>query len=245
MKFPIGLQPYTIREQLADDYLGSLQKVAEIGYKGIELGPPTTMTTNRLKEHLDDLGLQVIGSHADLSTLTTDLNSLIDYLHIVGGSYITHSSKFGSKQEVLESASLFNQIGEKCRERGIQFLYHNHNWEFKKFDNEYALDILLNETDPNLVQLELDTYWVQRAGEDPVEYLRKLTNRCPLLHIKDMEPGEEQFFAEIGEGILHFQDIFKVAEEIGTKWLVVEQDLCRRPPFESIEISYNNLQKMI
>lgn len=92
--------------------------------------------------------------------------------------------------------------------------------------------------------MELDTYWVKRGGEDPVEYIRKLENRLPLLHIKDMESGEEQFFAEIGDGILDFPAIAQAAEASGTKWLVVEQDLCRRPPFESLAISYRNLKQM-
>lgn len=244
MKFPIGLQPYTIRHELEKDYLGSLKKVAEIGYKGIELGPTELMTTKELKKHLDDYGLQVIGCHADLESLTNEFDELIDYLHYVGGSYLSHSSKFDSRQSVLESALVFNKIGEACKKQGVQFLYHNHNWEFTKFDGEYALDILLNETNPEYVKVELDTYWVMRGGEDPVDYLRKLENRCPLLHIKDMEAGEEQFFAEIGEGCLDFVEIAKMAKAVGTQWFVVEQDLCRRSPFESIKISYENLRKL-
>ncbi|PZE22272.1 sugar phosphate isomerase/epimerase family protein [Paenibacillus xerothermodurans] len=243
-KFPVALQPYTIRDELSQDYLGSLEKVAAIGYRGIELGPPEDMSVPELKAHLDRLGLQVISSHASLDALTNQLDALIDYLQQVGGTYAAHSSRFESKQQVLDSAAAFNRIGERCREHGIQFLYHNHNWEFVKFDGAYALDILLRETDPDLVKMELDTYWVKRGGEDPAEYLRKLCNRCPLLHIKDMEPGEEQFFAEIGEGVLDFNGIFQAAEEAGTEWLVVEQDRCRRPAFESIAISYNNLHAL-
>jgi sugar phosphate isomerase/epimerase len=106
------------------------------------------------------------------------------------------------------------------------------------------LDILLRETDPELVKMEMDTYWIKRGGEDPAAYLSKLQNRCPLLHIKDMEAGEEQFFAEIGEGILDFTKISKAAEAIGTQWLVVEQDQSRRDPFESLAISYRNLHHL-
>ncbi|NOU94339.1 TIM barrel protein [Paenibacillus sp. LMG 31456] len=245
MKFPVAVQPYTIREEMKQDYLGSLEKVAEIGYHGIELGPPPEgMTIGQQKGHLERLGLQVISAHARIDVLTDGLDALIDYLQEVGGGWIAHSSRFDSKQAVIESAALFNRIGESCRQRGIQFLYHNHNWEFTRYDGEYAYDILLRETDPELVKMELDTYWVKRGGEDPADYLRKLSNRCPLLHIKDMEPGEEQFFAEIGEGVLDFPDIVKAAKEIGTNWLVVEQDGSRRSPFESLEISFTNLRKM-
>jgi sugar phosphate isomerase/epimerase len=245
-KFPIAIQPYTIREQLASDYVGSLEKVAKIGYQGIELGmPPEGMTIAEQSALLNRLGLQVINTWGGFNSLDFDTEQLADYLDDVGGKYVTVSLLFnGTKEDVLKKAEAMNRIGETLRKRGKQFLYHNHDWEFKKVQDEYIFDLLLRETDPEYVKLEIDTYWVKRGGEDPAAYLSKLHNRCPLLHIKDMEPGEEQFFAEIGEGILDFTEIAKVAEEVGTEWLVVEQDQSRRDPFESLEISYRNLRKL-
>jgi sugar phosphate isomerase/epimerase len=241
--FPIALQPYTVRDELASDYFGTLSRIAEIGYQGVELGPPPAGTSiDTLKQHLERIGLQVIGAHAGLAQLTDGFEELAAYLHEVGGKYVAISYRFGSRQEVLEAAQQFEQIGRRCHEAGLQFLYHNHNWEFTRFDGQYALDILLEAASPHLLQMELDTYWVQRGGADPVAYLRKLHGRCPLLHIKDMEPGEEQFFAEIGEGTLDWGAILREAEAAGTEWLVVEQDRCRRPVFESIAISYRNLK---
>ena len=126
MKFPIALQPYTIRDELQKDYLGSLTKVAEIGYQGVELGPPPAgISIAQFKQHLDQIGLQVIGSHARIEQLTNDLDAQIDYLHEVGGRYIVLSYRFDSRQQVLEAAERFNQIGANCRSRGVQFLYHN------------------------------------------------------------------------------------------------------------------------
>jgi sugar phosphate isomerase/epimerase len=245
MKFPVALQAYTVRDELDKDYLGTLAKVAEVGYRGIEIGPPPEgISVAEFKNYMNGIGLQVIGAHAGLEQLTTGLAAQVEYLHQVGGANLALSQRFDSRQQVLESAELFNHIGENCRQAGIQFLYHNHNWEFVRFDSEYAYDILLGATDPDLVKMELDVYWVKRGGAEPVDYLRKLHGRCPLLHVKDMEGGEEQFFAEVGEGILDFDAILREAAEAGTEWLVVEQDLCRRPVFESIAISYRNLQKM-
>jgi sugar phosphate isomerase/epimerase len=126
----------------------------------------------------------------------------------------------------------------------IAFLYHNHHHEFTQYDGERVLDILARETDPNLVMFELDTYWVRRGGEDPAEYLRRLQKRCPLLHIKDMEPGPEQFFAEVGEGVLDFAGILRAAQDAEVQWLIVEQDESRRAIFDSIAISYRNLKMM-
>ncbi|WP_052487303.1 sugar phosphate isomerase/epimerase family protein [Gordoniibacillus kamchatkensis] len=245
-RFPVAVQPYTIREALAQDYAGSLERVAAIGYKGIELGPPPEgMTVSAQKALLDRLGLRVIGTHAGFDTLDFDPDEIADYLEETdGGKFVTISLRFGSRQDVIEQARKMNGIGEKFRRRGITFLYHNHDWEFAKFDGEYILDILLRETDPELVQTELDTYWIKKGGEDPAAYLSKLKGRAPLLHVKDMEAGDERFFAEIGEGIIDFAEVAGVAEQIGVQWLVVEQDLCRRDPFESLKISYGNLLKL-
>ncbi|MFC4812722.1 sugar phosphate isomerase/epimerase family protein [Paenibacillus sp. GCM10023250] len=245
MKFPIALQPYTIREELKRDFLGSYTKVAEIGYRAVEAGlPPEGITIDEMKAHFDRIGLQVMGCHAGLEQLTNGLDELTDFLALFGAKYVAMSYRFDSREAVLEAAKQFNAAGAALKARGVQFLYHNHDWEFQKFDGESALDILLAATDPELVKLELDVYWAKKGGEDPAQFMRKLKGRCPVLHVKDMEPGEERFFAEVGEGVLNFAEILKAAEEIGTEWLVVEQDACRRPAFESIAISYRNLTGM-
>ncbi|TLS53803.1 sugar phosphate isomerase/epimerase [Paenibacillus antri] len=245
-RFPIGVQPYTIREALAKDYVGALERVAEIGYKGVEIGPPPEgMSVDSQKQLLDRLGLSVVGCHAGFDTLEFDVDRLADYLEQVdGGRCVAISLRFASKEEVLAKAKRMNEIGERFRKRGVAFLYHNHDWEFEKFDGAYALDLLLEHTDPELVKTELDTYWIAKGGEDPVAYLKQLEGRAPRLHLKDMEAGEERFFAEVGEGVLDFRSIAQVAEDIGVEWMVVEQDACRRDPFESLRISYENLKGM-
>ncbi|TVY03005.1 sugar phosphate isomerase/epimerase family protein [Cohnella terricola] len=244
-RFPIAVQPYTVREAMSIDYVGTLEKLAAIGFEGIELGlPPEGMTLGQQKALLDRLHLQVVGAHASFDNLDVDFRRLTDYLQQTGGQYIAVSMRFDSKDDALRKAEQFNRIGEICREGNATFVYHNHDWEFERFDGESVLDLLLRETDPQLVKYEIDTYWVRKGGEDPASFIRKLQGRCPLLHIKDMEPGEEQFFAEIGEGILDFPAIAEAAASVGTEWLVVEQDFSRRDPFESLAISYRNLQRM-
>ncbi|WP_219639437.1 sugar phosphate isomerase/epimerase [Cohnella sp. CFH 77786] len=244
-RFPIGVQPYTVRELMAQDYTGTLEKLAAIGYRGVELGlPPAGMTVAEQKRLLGRLGLQVIGTHGPFDSLEADWEALFRYLDETGGRFIALSLKFASKEEVLAKSQELNRIGRKCKEAGVQLLYHNHDWEFVRFDGVSALDWLLQETDPEWVKMELDTYWVARGGEDPAAYLGKLKGRCPLLHIKDMEAGEEKFFAEIGEGVLDFVSIARAAEEAGTEWLIVEQDQSRRDPIESLTISWRHLQRM-
>lgn len=244
-RFPVALQPYTIRDQLQADFLGALSTVASIGYTWLEIGPPPPgITLEQMKSHLDRLGLRVMGCHGGLEQLQQDLGSVTGFLNEFGGKYVTLSYRFESKEDVLARAADFNDLGRQLRVQGLQFLYHNHDWEFVKFDGEYALDLLLAHTDPELVKLELDVYWVAKGGEDPASYLQKLQGRCPVLHMKDMEAGEEQFFAEVGEGILNMPEILQVAGQVGVEWLVVEQDLSRRNPFDSIRISLQNLNNM-
>lgn len=245
MKFPIALQAFTIRDDLDQDYFGTLTRVAQIGYQGVELGPPPAGTTvDQLKSFLAHHGLRFIATHIWIEQLDQDVSAELDYAEQMGAPYVALSSRFDSRSAVLAAAERFDRIGEMCRRRGMQLLYHNYDWEFERFDGDYALDVLLQATDPELLKLELDTYWAQRAGVDPAAYLRRLNGRCPLLHIKDMEPGDEQYFAEIGEGVLDWAAILHAAEAAGTAWLVVEQDRGRRPALESIAISYRNLETM-
>jgi sugar phosphate isomerase/epimerase len=243
--FPLALQTYTVRDDLARDFFGTLARIREIGYTAIETGAllPGVPLSDALA-HLQRLGLRVVGIHAPLESLAAGLDAQLDFVLALGGAYLGVSRRYESRAEVLAWADRYNHAGEACRARGVQFVYHNHNWEFTRFDGDYAYDLLIEHTDPALVRFQLDTYWVQRGGEDPAAYLRRLAGRCPLLHIKDLEPGPEQFYAEIGEGVLDWPAIFGAAAAAGVQWLIVEQDQCRRPPFESAALSYRNLMKM-
>jgi len=244
-RFPIAVQPYTVRDALSRDYVGTLEKLAAIGYEGIEIGPPPEgMTIEEQLALFRRLNLKVIGAHASFNDLEVDFERLTDYLAQAGGRYVAVSMMFDSKDDLLRKVERFNRIGRTCRDGGATFLYHNHDWEFQLYDEEYGLELILRETDPELVQLELDTYWIAKAGIDPAGYLSKHAGRCPLLHIKDMEAGEEKFYAEIGEGVLDFGAIAAAAAKVGTEWLIVEQDFSRRDPLESLAISYRNLRKL-
>ncbi|TDQ41010.1 sugar phosphate isomerase/epimerase family protein [Aureibacillus halotolerans] len=242
--FQIGLQPYTIRDAMAEDYIGSLKKVAALGFQGVELGgPPTGMTVHNQKTLCDDLGLHVISKGFPFDSVDVNLKEFVDDMDTLNTSFAMLSMRFDSKKDVLSKAAKLNEAGEVLHKRGKTLLYHNHDWEFQTFDGEYVLDILMRETNPECVQLELDTYWVQKGGVDPASYIEKYKQRCPLLHIKDMEAGDEGFFAEIGQGVLDFASILEAAKEAGTSWLIVEQDQCRRDPFESLAISLQQLKQ--
>ncbi len=245
---PIALQMYTVRDVAAEDFLGALRQVAEIGYAGVELAGTFGLSADELKAALDDLGLRVAGSHIGLQLLENDLPGIIEYNRAIGNPYIIVPAVPPERRRTLDDwralAELFNQIGREVKQAGMQFCYHNHAFEFEIFDGKFAFDWLYEWTDPDLVKAEIDTYWVQYAGQDPAAYIRKYAARTELVHLKDMEAGEERFFAEVGEGTMDWPTIFEAAEAAATQWYVVEQDRCRRPSMESARISFQNLKRM-
>src|SRR5262249_6767260 len=133
-------------------------------------------------------------------------------------------------------AQILNRVGAACKQRGLQLCYHNHAFEFQRFDGQYALDILYTATAPDLVKGELDTYGTQKGGAARAAYIRLYAGRCPLIHLKDMATDEKQSFAEVGEGLLDWPAIFAAAELGGARWYIVEQDICPGSPLESIAI---------
>lgn len=247
-RLPIALQMYTVRDVAEKDFLGTLRQVAQIGYAGIELAGAGGLSARELKVALDDLGLRVAGSHTPLNVLESDLASVIEFNQVIGSSHIIIPWVPPERRQTLDSwrqvATSLNEIGQKVRRAGLYLCYHNHAFEFEAFDGKFALDWLYELTDPELVKAELDTYWVQYAGQDPAAYIRKYAHRLGLLHLKDMEPGDERMFAEVGEGILNWPAIFQAADASTARWYIVEQDRSRRSSIESARLSFENLKKM-
>lgn len=141
-----------------------------------------------------------------------------------------------------EFAKLMSDIAVTLKDQhDLQFVYHNHDFEFERFDGMTGMEILLTESDP-AVGFELDLYWVQAGGGSPAEWIRKVAGRMQVVHLKDMAiVNRKQIFAEIGEGNMNYKEIINVCRETGVEWFVVEQDVCRRDPFESLEISLRYL----
>ena len=139
-------------------------------------------------------------------------------------------------------AGKLNKIGEKCKKRGLQLCYHNHAHEFKIYDGKAGLDILYSETDPVLVKAEFDVYWIQYAGVSPIDYIKKHSDRCELIHLKDM--AEDRSFAEVGNGTMDIKSIIETAKKCGAKGFIVEQDQCKRKPLESVKMSVDYLNTL-
>ena len=245
---PLALQLYTVRDQASQDFEGTLNQVAEIGYDGVEIAGVTGgMDAPDLKMLLDDLGLKVCGSHTGLEQLESDLTSVVEFNRTLQNPYVVvpflgeHRRKDG--QGWLDTAQAMNAVGTQLKAEGLQLCYHNHSFEFQEFGGKYGLDLLYDNTNPDTVMAELDTYWVQHGKQDPVAYLQKLSGRVPLVHLKDMTAGEKPTFAEVGSGIMDFDAIVKAAEGAGTKWFIVEQDTCPGNPMDSARASFRNIKE--
>ncbi|MBD2705679.1 sugar phosphate isomerase/epimerase [Spirosoma sp. BT702] len=257
----VGLQLYTLRDLMAKDPDGTLKKVADIGYKEVESfgysdGKFFGKTAKEYSAYLKSLGLSAPSGHYTTGktmpnmkgTLTNDWKRAVDDAAAIGQKYMVCAYLFPDERKKLDDykqfADLFNKSAEVCKSAGIQFCYHNHDFEFKEIDGKIPYEVLLSGTDKNLVKLELDLYWATFADQDPVELFKKHPGRFPLWHIKDMEKTAERAFAPVGTGSINFQRIFDAQKTAGLAHYFVEQDVCKLPPLESIAISYKNVEKL-
>lgn len=246
---PIALQLYTVREDCARDFVGTLRQVAAVGYKAVELAGTYDLSAQELKKVLDDLGIKVISSHIPMTDLEQHLSRVFDDNHTLDNQYIVMpwlpEARRKTAQDWMTLAQSLNEIGARCHAAGFQLCYHNHAFEFETFDGLGAYDILFDAVDPKYVNAEIDVYWVRYAGGDPAALIRRFAGHTPLIHIKDMTGGTPHTFAEIGEGIIDFKPIFEAGQSSGAQCYIVEQDQCSRPPLESIDISWRNLQLLM
>jgi sugar phosphate isomerase/epimerase len=248
----LALTLYTLRATCQDEgQLGAtLEAVKDMGYQAIQLSgvgpiPPETVA-RLLKAH----GLVCCGTHEDLHDYVDRLGEVQHKLKTLGCHYtaLSHPGhRFWSASGVESLAAVLNGIGHKCAEMGYRFGYHNHHSEFARFDGRLFLEELIRRTDPGLVDVELDVYWVQRGGGNPAGWIRKLKGRVPVIHLKDFVIVDDQpVYAEVGEGNLDWKDILAACDEAGCRWYVVEQDepFGSRPILESVRVSYRNLIAM-
>lgn len=239
-------QLYTVRDLVAQDFAGTLERVAKLGYGAVELGGMHGLPSAEVRRILDDNGLKVSGNHVGIDQLETDLPRIIDEQKAVGNDYVVVPWMPEERRQGAAgwraTANLLAGFGAQLKKEGLTLAYHNHSFEFESFDGVYGLDILFGTADETCLASELDTYWVQHGGEDPAAYIRKLAGRCPLVHLKDMGAGPDRPFAEVGSGILDWDAVFAAGEEAGVVWYIVEQDTCPGDPMESIGKSLEYLK---
>ena len=248
----VGLQLYTVRDQIARDLPGTLRGISRIGYSWLEAagydnGTFYGMAPAEFRKIVNDFGMKVVSSHAMFSeveqeqAIAAHAELGAEYLIFPGFPVPEHKAK----DDFLKAAARLNTIGDACNKSGIKFGYHNHAFEFVEFGNTKGFDIMLTSTDPQKVCFESDIYWMIYAGVDPLKYFRDYAGRFELWHVKDMEAGEKKEFAPVGTGIIDFKPIFVQKERAGMVYFFVEQDDCKIDPLESVKISYSNLKKIV
>ena len=251
----IGLQLYTVRDHMQADPIATLAKVAQIGYNSVEGATYTGteqfygMAASAFAKLLKQNGLIMPSSHYRLGeelingstqrgTLLNDWARAVDDATTVGLKYMVCSylsdTERGTLDHYKKMADDFNTAGEICKKAGIQFCYHNHDFEFIQEDGKYPYEILLANTDKDLVKMEMDIYWVTKAKQNPIALINENQGRFPLWHLKDMDNTANQMFTEVGSGIIDFKEIFKHTRKAGLKYFFVEQDKCPGEPYESI-----------
>jgi sugar phosphate isomerase/epimerase len=248
----VGAQLYTVREftKTITDVAETLKKVADIGYTAIQISGFGPVEPAEVAKMVEDNGLTVAATHMGWPMFLEDVDNVIEIHKMwscvhpaIGGLPREYHTVDGLKKFLDELAP----IAEKLAAEGMDFSYHNHNHELIKHGGKTWLAMLYEQAPPEMLKAEIDTYWIQAGGGDPAAWVLKCAGREPLLHLKDftMAPPREQRFAEIGEGNMNWPAILKAAKEGGVEWYLVEQDRCYdRDPFESLAISYRNLNAM-
>jgi len=242
----VGLQLIVYGGRPATDLEGVLREVAEVGYAGIESGNMFQMAEPaKVKDLLAETGLAVCGMHSGFADQQDPaaVERNIAYLKEVGSKYLICSGVAqGEGIERFEKAApVFNKVGQTCKEAGLVFCYHNHNWEFEAYDGVKGIHRLCELTDPDLVKLCTDVYWVTVGGENPAEFIARYANRCPYFHFKDGEPGK---FVELGQGKVDLVAAKQAALKAGPEWIVCEQDRTELEPKDSVAQSLAYLRKI-
>ena len=247
----IALTLYTVRDfcQTEKDLLNTLNKIKKIGYDAIQVSSIGPINPRDLKKMCDDIGLTICATHEPNEEIINNTEAVIEKLNTLNCTYT--ALPYPKNMNFLDLNVLDKFIedikiaGSKFHAEGKVLCYHNHALEFQKVQNELILDRIYENTDSKFIQGEPDIYWIQKGGQDPLMWCKKLEQRMPLLHLKDfiMINDKESFFAEVGLGNLDIKNIVKTATDSGCKWFIVEQDECSGDPFDSLRISYNNLIK--
>ena len=285
----IGIQLYTLAKPLSDDFTGTIKKLAEFGYKNLEFAGPYYFSTeeeiksnplvtfmglsgygyhghtpNEIRMMLDDLGLVSTSAHISDMSLKHNIDEAIEAANIIGQKYILSPAFQGqTPDEYKAAAELYNGFGELCKAGGIQYGYHTHNGEFAIHDGRTLFDILVKETDPELVCFELDLFWAAVAGVDVVKLVKQYPGRVKLLHIKDIDKEMDVPYTTfdpvnamdrlmklmtkqtiIGEGAIDFKSILSQVDDAGIEQLFIESDFPPEP-MKYAEQSVTNLKKIL
>ena len=244
-----GAQFYTIREfcKTPEALAESMRKVADIGYTKIQLSGVCEYDAQWMKEQLAATGLECVVTHVAIPKLREQLDKVCADHKVIGcrnvGLGMFDFRKMDPEEAYPQFLELCQPVAQKLKENGLYFMYHNHDGEFKGYRGRTILRQIAQDFPADELGVIVDTYWVQKGGANPAEYIRELAGRVPCIHLKDYAYGAEM--AVVGEGNINFEAVIAAAEDAGTQYLLVEQDRCNgEDPFECLKRSYQNLRSL-
>ena len=273
MKLPVAVQLYSVRDEMEKDFYGTIRKMKEIGYDGVEFAGLFGQNPEEIKAFCEEIGIVPISAHVPYYDMLDNPEAVLaDYVKIgckyVVVPYLTEECRPGTEGFEATVAGI-RKIGEAAKAMGIQLLYHNHDFEFVKIGEEYALDVLYSTVPEDLLKTEIDTCWVNVAGVNPAEYIEKYDGRSPVVHLKDFkktegkqgklyeligiedegaeEEDEDAFtFMPVGHGMQDIPAILGACEKVGAQWVVVEQDSPAKgdTPLNSVTLSREYLKTL-
>ena len=243
----VGLQLYTVRDLMKADLPGTLAKVAAIGYKEVEFAGYFGRTPAQIRDLLRRNGLSSPSTHLPFDSLQNGWQKALDDAKAVGHHWVTIAWIPEEKRRTLDDwkahAALFNRAAAQAKSAGLRFAYHNHDFELRNVGDTRPLDVLLTETDPSLVDFEMDLYWVVFGGGSPLDFFNRYPKRFPLVHVKDSAGPPDNKMVDVGQGKIDFRSIFAQSEKAGIKHYFVEHDQ-PADPIATIRNSYNYLHAL-
>lgn len=245
----IGAQFYTIRDycKTLEDFSESLKRVADIGYKTVQISGTCSYEPEWLKAELEKNDLKCVITHTPGDLMIADPKAVAARHDVFGCQYVGLGGMTLRHDHLQEDYDRFvvdfKPVTKVLKENGKYFMYHNHAKEFQKLNGELVLEKISRDFAPDELGFTLDTFWVQAGGADPAQWIEKLSGRVPCIHLKDYAQTSERQMAPIGEGNINFDRVFEKAESAGTKYMLVEQDDCNgENPFDCLKRSYDYLR---
>lgn len=257
----VGVQLWSVREDMFKDAAGTIAALSKMGYREVEgfgfnEGKFFGKTPAEFKKILADNGIKMPSCHAmytgkDLKgsskALPDNFKKAVEASAETGQKYLIfpymlEEDRKGDSLKLL--LDTFNLAGEHCKSMGLQFGYHNHDFEFKPVDGKMLYDHIIEKTDPKLCVLEMDLYWVHFAGQKPLDWIAKVPGRVHLAHIKDMAKTDKRETCEVGEGSINFQEVFDKQKLAGLKYMIVELENYKRTPLQGVDVALQNLKKL-
>lgn len=237
---PLGIQLWSVRHEMEDDLVGTLEWVRDQGFQEVELHTTYGMSADSFRQVLDQVGIRATASHAGYERFQDDIEAMLDEAEVLGLSHVgiawiphPEDEPF-SVERAREVAADFNEFGQAAADRGLRFFYHTHGYEFEPADDgTVPFDVLVDETNPEFVDFEMDVFWVAHPGADPVELLRQYPDRWSLMHVKDMAEGTESDYSghappetnvPVGTGTIDYAAVLAAAEEIGMERYYIEDE---------------------